>query len=76
MGATHDSELLQETFDIIKNKSRDQDVIYFFRGLSDNIKMRRQLVAYLKDEYSTVSKLISLMVKMLSDGSAHQTFGQ
>jgi hypothetical protein len=74
MGATHDPELLQETFSFIKNKSRDQDIIYFFRGLSDNIKMRRGLVAYLKDQYEAVSTLISLMRKMLRDGPAHHTF--
>jgi hypothetical protein len=74
MGATYDPELLQETFNFIKNKSRDQDIIYFFRGLSDNIKMRRGLAAYIKDQYDIVSNLISLIAKILNDGSAHQTF--
>lgn len=57
MGATHDPELLQETFNFIKNKSRDQDIIYYFRGLSVNTKMRRALVAYFKDQYENVSAL-------------------
>ncbi|KAF7777794.1 hypothetical protein Agabi119p4_3866 [Agaricus bisporus var. burnettii] len=54
MGATHDVKLLQETYSFIKNKSRDQDIVYFFRGLSDNIKMRRGMVAYFENEYDTL----------------------
>ncbi|KXN83489.1 Aminopeptidase 2, mitochondrial [Leucoagaricus sp. SymC.cos] len=56
MGATHDPQLLQETFEFIKTKSRDQDIIYYFRGLSVNIKMRRALVEYFKNQYETLVK--------------------
>jgi aminopeptidase 2 len=55
MGATHDPALLNETFQFIKTKSRDQDIIYYFRGLSVNTKMRRSLLGYFKDEYENVS---------------------
>lgn len=54
MGATHNPELLKETFEFIRTKSRDQDIIYYFRGLSLNIKMRRALVDYFKDQYEAV----------------------
>ncbi|KAF8061516.1 leucyl aminopeptidase [Lyophyllum atratum] len=56
MGSTQDPELLNETFKFISTKARDQDVMYFFRGLSANRKARRPLVQYLKDEYDTLYK--------------------
>lgn len=55
MGATEDPELMQETFQFILSKARDQDVIYFFRGLSVNSKARRPLVHFFKDEYDNVN---------------------
>jgi len=65
MGSTEDPELLNETFKFIAAKARDQDVMYFFSGLSANRKARRPLVQYLKDEYDTVS-LRSTMGKTFS----------
>ncbi|KAG6832427.1 hypothetical protein H0H87_001587 [Tephrocybe sp. NHM501043] len=56
LGATEDSELLKETFKFISAKSRDQDVVYFFRGLSSNPKARRQFVQYFKDQYDDLYK--------------------
>lgn len=73
MGATHDVKLLQETYSFIKNKSRDQDIVYFFRGLSDNIKMRRGMVAYFENEYDTVSNVVLLTTMILRDETAHRT---
>lgn len=55
MGATEDPELLQETFQFILNKARDQDVVYFFRGLAVNPKARRPLVQFFKNEYEKVN---------------------
>ncbi len=55
MGATRDPELLKRTFDFIKTNARDQDIIYYFRGLSVNLKMRKALVDYFKDQYEVVS---------------------
>ena len=55
MGATEDPELAQETFQVIMNRARDQDVVYFFRGLSANPKTRRLLVQFFKQEYGRVN---------------------
>lgn len=60
MGATRDPGLLKRTLDFIKTKARDQDIIYYFRGLSFfNLKMRKALVDYFKDQYEVVRKPIS-----------------
>lgn len=56
MGATRDPELLKRTFEFIKTKARDQDIVYYFRGLSVNTKMRHALVDYFKTEYETLVK--------------------
>jgi aminopeptidase 2 len=55
MGATEDPELMQETFQFILSRARDQDVVYFFRGLSANHKTRRPLVQFFKQEYDGVN---------------------
>lgn len=54
MGATQDEVLLKETFNFITTKSRDQDVLYFFRGLGSNFKARRPLAQYFKHEYDAL----------------------
>jgi aminopeptidase 2 len=56
MGANPDPEYVNETFDYILNKSRDQDVIYYFRGLQLNFKARRDLAKFFKDNYDTLYK--------------------
>jgi len=56
MGATEDSALLDETTKFITNKSRDQDIIYFFGGLEGNFTARRKLTKYLQDEYDVLVK--------------------
>ncbi|KAG6885073.1 hypothetical protein C0993_006152 [Termitomyces sp. T159_Od127] len=56
MGSVEDPELVKETFGFISTKARDQDVVYFFRGLSGNPKARRLLAQYFKDEYDTLYK--------------------
>ncbi|KAG6813612.1 hypothetical protein H0H92_009229 [Tricholoma furcatifolium] len=56
MGATEDAELMKETFQFISTKARDQDVVYFFRGLANNPKSRRQVVKYFQDEYDVLYK--------------------
>ncbi|KAG9226085.1 hypothetical protein CCMSSC00406_0004996 [Pleurotus cornucopiae] len=53
---TRDDALLQETFQYILNKSRDQDVVYFFRGLETNVKARRPAAQFFKDNYDTLYK--------------------
>lgn len=56
MGATQDSELLKETLDFITNKSRDQDIMYFFRGLGANVKAKRMLANFFKEQYDVVRR--------------------
>jgi hypothetical protein len=55
MGATEDPELMKETFQFILNRARDQDVVYFFRGLSVNSTARRPVFEFFKNEYDKVS---------------------
>lgn len=55
MTSTKDTELIAETFKFMLTKSRDQDIVYFFRGLSMNNDTRRPLVKFFKDEYDVVS---------------------
>ncbi|KAG5639615.1 hypothetical protein H0H81_010817 [Sphagnurus paluster] len=55
MGATEDPELQKETFKFISTNARDQDVVYFFRGLGMNPKARRAAAQYFKDEYAALS---------------------
>ncbi|KAG5354173.1 hypothetical protein C0989_003686 [Termitomyces sp. Mn162] len=56
LGSAEDPELLKETLKFISTKARDQDVVYFFRGLSGNPKARRLLAQYFKEEYDTLYK--------------------
>lgn len=57
MCATLDPALLEETIKFITNKSRDQDIIYFFAYLAGNFKARRTLTKYVEDQYDVVSRL-------------------
>jgi aminopeptidase 2 len=54
MGATENPELIQKTFDFVMTKSRDQDTLYFFRGLVTNFKTRRALAQFFQKEYDGV----------------------
>ena len=54
MGATQDVALLEEMTRFITNKSRDQDIVYFFVSLGANFKARRLLTKYLEDNYDVV----------------------
>ncbi|PFH52379.1 hypothetical protein AMATHDRAFT_140150 [Amanita thiersii Skay4041] len=56
MSATDNPQLIQSTFKFIMEKSRDQDVVYFFRGLEANFKARRALARFFMDEYENLYK--------------------
>jgi len=56
MGATENPELIQKTFDFVMTKSRDQDTLYFFRGLVTNFKTRRALAQFFQKEYDALYK--------------------
>ncbi|KAK7015031.1 aminopeptidase 1 [Favolaschia claudopus] len=56
MANTRDPELIDQTFSYILNKSRDQDVVYYWRGFQSNIHARRQIATFFKQNYSTFMK--------------------
>ncbi|KAI0064924.1 leucyl aminopeptidase [Artomyces pyxidatus] len=51
LGATPDSELMEKTFSMIRTRSRNQDVMYFFYGLNQNFKARKPLRAFFEKHY-------------------------
>jgi len=71
MGATEDPELMKETFQFILNRARDQDVVYFFRGLSVNSTARRPVFEFFKNEYDKLYKRFeaNFMLKSLVEMS-------
>ena len=60
MGSSPDLQLINETLGYIMTKSRDQDVIYFFAGLSRNNKDRRIVVEFFKNNYDAVRNSIRI----------------
>ncbi|KAK7463560.1 Aminopeptidase 2 mitochondrial [Stygiomarasmius scandens] len=56
LGQAQDGELLKETFNITLRGARDQDVIYFFRGLGSNRKSKMMLVEFFKQNYDELYK--------------------
>ena len=61
MCSTLDPALLEETTNFITNKSRDQDIIYFFAYLASNFKARRTLTKYVETEYDVVSRPVLVL---------------
>ncbi|THV07366.1 leucyl aminopeptidase [Dendrothele bispora CBS 962.96] len=53
---TQDDELLKETFNVTLRGARDQDVIYFFRGLGINHKSKMMLVDFFKQNYDELCR--------------------
>ncbi|KAJ8469486.1 hypothetical protein ONZ45_g16876 [Pleurotus djamor] len=53
---TQDKAILDATFRYIIDKSRDQDVVYFFRGFESNTFSRRAVGQFFKDNYDTLYK--------------------
>ncbi|KAJ3554813.1 hypothetical protein NM688_g2912 [Phlebia brevispora] len=51
MGAPKDLSLAEETWNYILNKSRDQDIFYYFGGLAANHKTRHFLLEHFKKSY-------------------------
>jgi hypothetical protein len=54
MGASNDTTRSRETLSYAMEKSRDQDLIYFFRGVSGNYKTLREVTKFFKENYDTV----------------------
>ena len=54
MGAHPDPAFARETLEYALAKAREQDLIYFFRGVAHNTKTRRELTTFFKDNYDTV----------------------
>ncbi|THV05631.1 hypothetical protein K435DRAFT_849875 [Dendrothele bispora CBS 962.96] len=56
LGQTQDDELLKETSNATLRGARDQDVIYFFRGLGINHKSKMMLVDFFKQNYNELCR--------------------
>ena len=54
MCATGDPKLLEESFEYLHTKARDQDVMHFMSGLRENIKARKRLAQCFKEKYEIV----------------------
>ncbi|GJE97967.1 M1 family metallopeptidase [Phanerochaete sordida] len=54
MGASHDKALLEETWDYIMTKSRDQNLFYLFAGLQENFAGRHFLVRKFEENYDAL----------------------
>lgn len=54
MGAYRDPKAAQETLQYALENAREQDLIYFFRGVGANRKSRRELAAFFKGNYDQV----------------------
>jgi len=86
LGTSQDSALLDQTFSYILTKSRDQDIIYFFRGLQSNVLARRKLATFFKDNYdllmkrfegnSTIKSLVSCSFGALSTREDYESIVQ
>ncbi|KAF9265642.1 leucyl aminopeptidase [Marasmius fiardii PR-910] len=59
MTATQDDNLLREVMELTRSGSRDQDIVYFFRGLSGNRKARRLTTVFFKETYDEFYKRFS-----------------
>jgi len=55
MGAPQNVEQIKSTLEFSRDKSRDQDIFYFFAGLGGNDKARRLLTAYFEENFAIVS---------------------
>ncbi|KAF9050721.1 leucyl aminopeptidase [Hymenopellis radicata] len=71
LGQTQDPALIQETFDYLLTSSRDQDFVYYLRGLSSNFQSRRQTAQFFRDNYAQIYKRFeqNSMLKYLVSGS-------
>jgi hypothetical protein len=58
MCGTQDVKLIEETFEYLLTNVRDQDVLYFFIGMQENIAARRLLAQFFKDKYDIVRFII------------------
>lgn len=62
MCSTRDPALMEETFNHILTETKDQDMFYFFVGLSANPATRRFLGKSFKKHYPTVSLVFIVTV--------------
>lgn len=53
MGAHPDPARARETLEYALAKAREQDLVFFLRGVSFNAETRRELAAFFKDSYDT-----------------------
>jgi aminopeptidase 2 len=62
MGNTLDPKLIDKTLEYIMTKARDQDLPYFFSGLSQN-KDHRIVGKFFKQNYDAV-RVISIKIRV------------
>ena len=62
IGATKDLALAEETWEHIMNKSRDQDIFYYFSGLQGNPETRHFLVQKFRSNYDVVRTHASFVI--------------
>ena len=55
MGASQTDELVEETFDYLLNKARDQNLIYLIAGLRINRKYAKYAIKKFRENYDAVS---------------------
>jgi len=55
MGAPQNVDQIKSTLEFTRDKSRDQDIFYFFAGLGGNDKARRLLTEYFEENFAIVS---------------------
>jgi len=56
LAATTDLSLIDETLNYMLTRARDQDIFYYFSGLSANHKSRRLLAKFFQDNYDIFYK--------------------
>ncbi|KAJ7359624.1 leucyl aminopeptidase [Mycena albidolilacea] len=52
--AADDLELTNETFDFVLSEARDQDIMYFMDGLTQNTKTRRRAAIFFQDKFDEI----------------------
>ena len=59
MGAAQDTSFLEETWQYMMTKSRDQDIPYYFMGLAANANARHFLLRKFRQDYRIVRDLFA-----------------
>ncbi|KIK59699.1 hypothetical protein GYMLUDRAFT_74140 [Collybiopsis luxurians FD-317 M1] len=71
MCQSKDQKLIDETFNLILTGSRDQDIMYFFRGMSVNDVTKRQITKFFEKHYDELCRRFesTFMMRYLVEGT-------